>query len=74
MAKIEARLKCELDPFSPVNEVLQVIDAMISNNRLHEKEILLGINEAIETRLAKIEMINKGVDANGKPVRRDNGN
>jgi len=74
MAKIEAKLKCELDPSNPVFETLQVIHAMVSNNRIHEKEILLGIKDAIEKRISEIEMINKGVDANGKPVRRDNGN
>lgn len=72
MAKIEATLKCELNPFNPVPEALQVVDAMISNNKLYEKEILLGIKDAIESRITRLEQ--KGVDANAKPVRRDNGN
>lgn len=74
MAKIEATLKCELNPFNPIPEILQVIDAMISNNRLHEKEILLGLSDAVSGRINRLEQTSKGVEPNGKPVRRDNGN
>lgn len=72
MAKIEATLKCELNPFNPIPETLQVIDVMISNNQLYEKEILLGIKDAVEARIRRLEQ-NKEVEPNGKSVRRDNG-
>ncbi|MNW46500.1 hypothetical protein D3C74_237980 [compost metagenome] len=61
LAKIEAALKCELNPFNPVPEICQVIDVMISNNKTFEESILLGVKEAIEQRLAQL----KGVDNNG---------
>lgn len=62
MAQIKATLQCELDPFNPVPEICQVIDAMIANNKLHEESILLGVKEAIEKRQAHLM---KGVEHNG---------
>lgn len=65
MAKIEATLKCELSPFSPIPEICQVIDAMISNNKMFEESILLGVKDAVESRLARVEQAKKGVEKNG---------
>lgn len=62
MGKIKAILQCELDPFNPVPEICQVIDAMIANNKLYEESILLGVKEAIEKRQLQLK---KGVEQNG---------
>ncbi|MDN4069928.1 hypothetical protein QYF50_18665 [Paenibacillus vini] len=62
MAHIKASLQCELDPFNPVPEICQVIDAMIANNKLYEESILLGVQEAIEKRQSQLK---KGVEQNG---------
>lgn len=62
MAQMQVFLKCELDPFNPVPEICQVIDAMIANNKLYEESILLGVKEAIEKRQSQLK---KGVEQNG---------
>ncbi|WMT42857.1 hypothetical protein RE628_11535 [Paenibacillus sp. D2_2] len=65
MAQIKAILKCELDPFNPVPEICQVIDAMIANNKLYEESILLGVIESIQGRLGSLEQQKKGVGTRG---------
>lgn len=62
MAQMQVFLKCELDPFNPVPEICQVIDAMIANNKLYEESILLGVKEAIDKRQSQLK---KGVEQNG---------
>lgn len=65
MAQIKATLKCELDPFNPVPEICQVIDAMIANNKLYEESILLGVIESIQGRLNRLEQLKKGAEIHG---------
>lgn len=65
MAQIKATLQCELDPYNPVPEICQVIDAMIANNKLYEESILLGVAESIQGRLNRLEQLRKGAEANG---------
>lgn len=69
MAKMQSLIIAELDPSKPVIEVCAVIDAVVRHNVIHEEEILLGIKEAIDKRLAKM----KGVETDGKSVRGNNG-
>lgn len=69
LAKMQSLIIAELDPSKPVIEVCAVIDAVVRHNVIHEEEILLGIKEAIDKRLAKM----KGGETDGKPVRGNNG-
>lgn len=59
MAQIKALLQCELDPFNPVPEICQVIDAMIANNQIYEEAILLGVIESAQARLMQMELQKK---------------
>ncbi len=70
LAKLQTLVIAELDPSRPVPEACVVIDALLKhNNPIHEEEILLGIKAAIDNLLTK----KKGVEADGKPVRGNNG-
>lgn len=66
MAKIDAVIRCELNPADPVNESCAVIHALTANHPGRERAILSGIKMAIDKRLAELE---KGVDTSGEQVR-----
>lgn len=65
MAKIQAILKCELDPYNPGPEICAIIDAMIANNQIHEEAILMGVIESAQNRLRQLEGIKSGGAENG---------
>ncbi|WP_110930967.1 hypothetical protein [Paenibacillus bouchesdurhonensis] len=65
MAQIKALLQCELDPFNPVPEICQVIDAMIANNQMYEDAILLGVIESAQNRLRQLDSMKSGGAGNG---------
>lgn len=68
MAHIKPTLQCELNPFNPVPEICQVIDAMITYNKPYEESILLGVIESIQGRLSRLEQLKKGADAHGEQI------
>lgn len=59
LAKIQAILKCELDPYNPGPEICAIIDAMIANNQMHEESILMGVIESAQARLMQLELQKK---------------
>ncbi|MCV4233299.1 hypothetical protein OHJ21_19130 [Virgibacillus sp. LDC1] len=69
MAKLQTLIIAEIDPSKPVIEACAVIDVLVRHNPVHEEEILIGIKEAIDKRMA----VMKGVEIDGKPVRGNNG-
>lgn len=55
MAHIQSVLRCELDPAMPVQEVCNVIKAMMSYHPGRDLEILRAVEQAIEQRIAQLE-------------------
>lgn len=67
MAQIQPIIRCELDPTLPVQEVCNVIKAMMPYHPGQDLEILRGVHMAVEQRIAQLE---GGEQADGKQVRK----
>lgn len=67
MAIVTTKLHVEIDPKSPVNEALAVVDVLIKyNGPQYIESILKGVYEGVENRLNEVKK--KGVDNCGEPV------
>ncbi|OUS70307.1 hypothetical protein B1748_29165 [Paenibacillus sp. MY03] len=64
MAKLEQVLKAELNPQTPVQDIMQVIDAMLRTNPGHEAAILRGVAEGVSIIASRIDQ-RTGEDARG---------
>ncbi|WP_025683738.1 hypothetical protein [Paenibacillus maysiensis] len=55
MAKIKSTLDIQLDLTRPVEELTEVISAVIASQPARRKEILIGLDIAVENAIAEIE-------------------
>jgi len=65
LAKIEKVLKAELNPHTPIPEIMQIIGSMLQHNPGAELAILKGVSEAIGVMLARAEQQQKGAESDG---------
>lgn len=72
MAKLEQVIKAELNPQTPTQDIMQVIDMMLRTNPGHEAAILRGVAEGINIIASRIDQ-RTGVGARGgtEPTNRD---
>ncbi|WP_217595501.1 hypothetical protein [Cohnella sp. GbtcB17] len=68
MAHRQIIVRMDLDPRQPVQEVVEVVSAMIQANLGREDEILQGVKEAIERVQAQRTKM-KGAERDAEPVR-----
>ncbi|POR25633.1 hypothetical protein [Paenibacillus polymyxa] len=55
MAKIKSTLDIQLDLTRPVEELTEVISAVIASQPAHRKEILIGLDIAVGNALTEIQ-------------------
>ena len=74
MAKFESIIRCELNPIHPVQELCTVVAAVATHqvNVGQEQAILLGLQDAINQRLAQITK--KEGEKNGEQIRESDRN
>lgn len=63
MAKIESILKAELNPRTPIQDIMSVVEVMLHHNPGQAQVILEGVSEAVSTILERMEK--KEVEADG---------
>jgi len=66
LAVVQPVVRIELDPLKPVPEICAAIMAVTPYHQGQEESILIGIQEAIEQRLA---FLKKGAEQVAEPVR-----
>lgn len=55
MAKMEHVIKAELNPQTPIPDIMQVITVMMQSNPGHEAAILKGVAEGVSILAARFE-------------------
>lgn len=55
MAQINPRIIAEIDPSQPVQEICDIIAAVLVYHQEKEKEILTSLQNTIRTRLQEVE-------------------